>query len=248
MKDMNPLNHWCVLATRMTLLLLFTLIVTACPTETLTVQSVQNTRILTQPPQEDGSDEPIVGSAPAPAANLDDFQVLLEADKKMKVGKKSYFRVWIGAEEYMPKQVEDIVRDTATVHAESNSYALVTPIAPDFEVVPEAAQRIPLQARGSSAVFTLTPLKKGESFVSATVVIYDSEGNEDPQSTERLSVKVSSNFWGRQENHANEMENVFWDKFMSFYTALVVLVLGALLFVIRRYIKKKTGYDDEKEK
>ena len=90
MKDMNPLRHWCVLATRMTLLLLFTLIITACPTETLTVQSVQNTRILTQPPQEDGSDEPIVGSAPAPAANLDDYQVLLEADKKMKATCEGY--------------------------------------------------------------------------------------------------------------------------------------------------------------
>jgi hypothetical protein len=44
------------------------------------------------------------------------------------------------------------------------------------------------------------------------------------------------------------MEEVFWKQFMNFYTALVVLVLGALLFVIRRYIKKKTGYDEKENK
>lgn len=243
---MTPSRHWLVLVARMTLLLLLTLAVTACPAEP--DQPIQNIERPTQPPQEDDGEEAVVGSAPAPRADVDDYQVLLEADKKMKVGRKSYFRVWIGDEEYMPKQVEDIVRDTATVHTESGSYALVTPIAPDFEVVPDTAQRIPLKTTGSSAVFTLTPLKRGKLFVSATVVIYDSEGNEDPQSTERLSVRVSSGFWDRQEDHANEMEDVFWDKFMSFYTALVVLVLGALLFVIRRYIKKKTGYDEKENK
>lgn len=239
---MNPYRHWLVLVARMTLLFLLTLAVTACPAEP--EQPVQNVGI----PQGDGGDEPIVGAAPAPHVDVDDYRVLLEADKKMKVGSTSYFRVWIGDEEYMPKQVKDIVRDTTTVHAESNSYALVTPIAPDFKVEPNAAQRIPLKTTGSSAVFTLTPLKRGKLFVSATVVIYDSEGNEDPQSTERLSVRVSSGFWDRQEDHANEMENVFWDKFMSFYTALVVLILGALLFIIRRYIKKKTGYDEKENK
>ena len=144
--------------------------------------------------------------------------------------------------------MKDIVRDTTTVYAESDSYAIVTPIAPDFEVNPAVSPRIPLQATGSSFAFTLTPLKKGKSFVSATVVIYDREGNEIPQSTQRLSVRVSSNFWGRQEKHADDMEEVFWKQFLNFFTALVVLVLGALLFVIRRYIKKKTGYDEKENK
>ena len=244
---MNPSRHWFILVSRMTLLFLFTLVVTACPTAEPEGPILQNSGIQT-PSQEDGSDMAIIGSAPAPRENVDDYKVLLEADKRIRVESSGYLRVWIGAQEYMPKKVKDIVRDTTTVYAESDSYAIVTPIAPDFEVNPAVSPRIPLQATGSSFAFTLTPLKKGKSFVSATVVIYDREGNEIPQSTQRLSVRVSSNFWGRQEKHADDMEEVFWKQFLNFFTALVVLVLGALLFVIRRYIKKKTGYDEKENK
>ena len=243
---MNPSRHWFVLVTRLTLLFLFTLVVTACPAVDPQEPSIQNSGYQTPPPEEDGSGEPIVGStAPAPSPDEEEYEVVLEADKKMKVKSSSYFRVWIGADGYMPTPVEDLVRDTTTVYAESGSYAIVTPIAPDFKVEPDTAKRIPVKPTGSSAVFTLTPLKKGKLFVSASVVIYDKDGNEDPQSAQKLTVKVSSDFWGRQERHANDMENVFWDNFMPFFTALVVLVLGALLFVIRKYIKKKTGYDEK---
>lgn len=242
---MTPSRPWFSLVARLTLLFLITLVFTACPAVDPPEPEVQNPGI--QTPSSDGDDGEIeiVGSTPAPGPDQEDYQVLLEADKKMKVGSKSYFRVWIGSEGYMPTPEEELIRDTTSVYAESDSYALVTPIAPDFEVIPNEAKRIPLKATGASAVFTLIPQKKGESFVSATVVIYDREGNEDPQSAQRLSVKVSSNFWGRQEVHANDMEKIFWDKFKGFFTALVVLVLGALLFVIRKYIKKKTGFDEK---
>ena len=234
---MNPSRPWFVLVARITLLVLFTLVVTACPADK--PKPIQTPNIQTPPPQGDGGDVDIVGSAPSPA--MDDYQVILEADKKMIMGSSNYLRVWIGAEGHMPPPVEEIVRDTTTVYADSNSYALVTPIAPDFKVEPDVAKRIPLKATGSSAVFSLYPLKRGKSYVTATVVIYDSEGNEDPQSTKRLSVRVSSDY-------GNKLVNIFMDYFLNFYTALVVLVLGALLFVIRRYIKKKTGYDEKKNK
>ena len=227
---MNPSRHWSVLVSRMMLLFLFTIVVTACPGE--------------KPPIDgDDGEMAIVGAAAPPGP--EEFKVILDADKKMKVGSSHWMRVWLGDEDHMPKKKEDIVRDTTSVMAEEGSYAIVTPIAPDFEVTPNEPQRISVKKTGSSTTFTLKPLKKGELFVTASVVIYDSEGNADPQSTERMTVRVTSDFWRRAEKRADEMGEAAWKPFMSFFTALVVLVLGALLFVIRKYIKKKTGYDGD---
>ena len=236
---MTPSRPWFVLLTRITLLFLFTIVVTACPADRPPEQITQNSG----PTDGEEGEMAIVGSA-APSAP-EEFKVILDADEKMKVGSSHYLRVWLGDEDHLPKKMEDIVRDTTSVMAEEGSYAIVTPIAPDFEVKPDKPQRISVKKTGSSAVFTLIPRKRGKLFVTASVVIYDSEGNEDPQSTQRMTVKVSSNFWGKAEDRANEMGKAAWKPFMSFFTALVVLVLGALLFVIRKYIKKKTGYDGD---
>ena len=239
----------------MTLLLVFTLVVTACPAERPPEPQIQNTGIQTPPPPMDGDegDMMIVGSsAPAPDPDELKYKVELTANKKMKVGEEQFCRVWIGGENQLPQPMEELVRDTTTVTAYSNSYAVVTLIAPKCKIDPDTPQTLPLKAAGSSVVYTLTPLKRGNSYVTATVNIYDSEGNEYPQSIKRLSVKISSNFWSnfwdRQGDHATEMEEVFWKKFIPFFSALLVLLLGAALFVVRKYIKKKTGYDEKENK
>ena len=245
---MNPSRNLSVLVIRITLLLLFTLVVTACPGERPPEQNVQNTGIQTPPPPDDGDEgDPVItwSSAPAPDPDEVKYKVDLTAERKMRVGDDHYFRVWIGGEDSMPPPMEDTVSDTTTVMAHEGSYAVITPVCPKFKVSPDTPQTLPLKASGSSILFTLTPLKRGKSYVSAIVKIYDREGNETPQSTNRLSVKISSGFWVRQGDHAAEMENVFWEKFIPFFSALLVLVLGAILFVVRRYIKKKTGYDGD---
>ncbi len=40
------------------------------------------------------------------------------------------------------------------------------------------------------------------------------------------------------------MESEAWDKFSVFWIALVTLIFGAAIYVIRRFIKNKTGYED----
>ena len=244
---MNPSRNLSVLVIRITLLLLFTLVVTACPAERPPEQKDQNTGIQTPPPMDGDDGDIMIVSSGAPAPDPDEvkYKVDLTAERKMRVGGDHYFRVWIGGEDQLPPPMEDTVSDTTSVMAHEGSYAVVTPVCPKFKVNPDTPQTIPLKASGSSALFTLTPLKRGRSFVSATVKIYDRDGNETPQSTKRLSVKVSSNFWGRQVDHGEEIEKVFWDKFLPFFSALLVLVLGAILYVVRRYIKKKTGYDGD---
>ena len=104
---------------------------------------------------------------------------------------------------------------------------------------------MPVFKKGSSAKFSITPKKADSIEVSADLLFYDDENRSHlPKldNTQVLKVKVSVDFWGF-------IWGTVWKFFKDFWGAFVALVFGALLFVVRKYIKKKTGYsDDLKEK
>ena len=52
------------------------------------------------------------------------------------------------------------------------------------------------------------------------------------------TIKVRVNYW-------KAIWDPVWDGFTYFWGAFVALVFGALLFVVRNFIKKKTGYSDD---
>ena len=56
-----------------------------------------------------------------------------------------------------------------------------------------------------------------------------------PQNSARMEVKVSV-------SRIKELLDTVWFKFKDFWGILVTLIFAALLFVIRKFIKKKTGY------
>ena len=86
--------------------------------------------------------------------------------------------------------------------------------------------------------------KKGDFSVSADIEMYKKEDCSDaavPQSgVQTLSVQV-------KVDKVQELSDIVWENFKKFWGALVALIFGAVLFVIRRRIKKSTGYEAPEE-
>lgn len=185
------------------------------------------------------------------ASSLEEYKVELGADENLDLNKTGHLKVWIGSSDLNPDLGVDMVSDNTTFPASIGQSARITPIAPDFKINPLKTECIRIDPSGSSVTFELTPQKIGEFKVSARVELFDNpncEGTPIPKSTNRVSVNVHVNKTDATQNGAIALFSIVWDKFLSFWGALVTLLFGALLFVIRRKIKKKTGYDDKESK
>ena len=55
-----------------------------------------------------------------------------------------------------------------------------------------------------------------------------------------LSVRVNVDY-------GDEIWKPVWSYFLRFWYAFVALFFGALFFVIRKFVKKKTGYTEKKD-
>ena len=230
------------------------------PQEEVTMEGVDPVEIVEETPYEEPlgevpageegivEEEPVVGAeAPAPALDAEDYKVVLDVTRKINLTHTGSLRVWIGQNKYVADKPEDKVRDSATIPAEEiTKYARITPYAPEFEVDSKEAL-IQIVPGGSSALFTLKPLKEGTYEIGATVELFDNPecvGVGIPKTTENLLVTVGVNRKESFKDHAAQLLNPLWDGFVKFWGAFVALFFAALLFVIRRYIKKKTKYDD----
>lgn len=186
-----------------------------------------------QSPQETGSEE-----------DSDQYAAILEVTERMKVGGKGTAIVSIGREDCIKRKAnQGMVRDTAFFY-DPKAYVLIIPHADSCVFTPESVF-MEVYEKGSSATFSITPKKADSIEVSAELLFYDDEKcSHLPKhdNTQVLKVKVSVDFWGF-------IWGTVWKFFKDFWGAFVALVFGALLFVVRKYIKKKTGYsDDVKEK
>lgn len=195
---------------------------------------------------EDIPDEYIDGiEIPTRIIERDEYKVTLDVTKNIEHHKKGDLRVWIGLEMYMPKTGKDMVRDTTTIPSDIGAYAKITPYAPDFEIQPEKSQCIRIHPSGSSVLFTLTPLKRGEFTVRANVELFEKPDCSDtpiPKSSETLTVIVTVDKMEVVHDKLGELLTILWDKFLSFWGVVITLMFGVIIFLIRKYIKKKTGY------
>lgn len=179
---------------------------------------------------------------------LDDyFVVILDAQRVIKTRSVGELRVWIGAEVYKPIIRGDMVRDSITIPQNIAKSALIEADAPDFDVKPKEAKCIRIHPSGSSERFTLIPKKRGKFKVSAKVDLFTTDNcSGDPirKTAETLivSVKVDRKFW--MIDRAEELLTVVWEKFLNFWGVLVTLIFGLILFLLRRKLKKKTGFDE----
>lgn len=186
----------------------------------------------------------------SPQMPLEDYKAVLEVDKKIKLHQNASLIVWIGDESTAYVADEEAVVDTEIFPARIGQYAKVKPIAPDFEIVPSETGCIKIDPSGSKVQFTLKAIEEGTFEVSAEIQLFDNpncEGTPVPKTTEHLSVTVEVDKDYRWKNRIDKLGEIFWDKFFSFWGALVALVLGFLIYIIRKFLKNKTGYEEGEE-
>ena len=189
-------------------------------------------------------DEPAV-EEPASTLNADDYEAVLDVTEKMELHQKGDLRVWIGMAHYAPEEESDMARKTTYFPADDGNYARITPYAPDFRIEPEESQIMRIVPSGSSVLFTIIPEKKGEFRISAKIELYDNpdfEGVPIPKTTNIVSVVVTVDPKVNLMDRLGQLGTVVWDNFLKFWGAVVALIFGALLFVTRKFIKKKTGF------
>ena len=189
----------------------------------------------------DGDDEP----AERPALNADDYKVALDVTNEITLGSNATLRVWIGLENYLPKPIPTTSRDTTTIPATLGDYARITPYAPDFTVGPEESQVMRIVPSGSSVLFSLTPEKEGEFLISARIELYDNPdlmGVAVPKTSDIVSVVVKVDTKAAVKSHLGELGTITWSELKKFWAAIVAVFFGAILFLFRKFVRKKTGY------
>lgn len=191
-----------------------------------------------------------VGSAEREASRdntLDEYTVVLGSDEHMRMpGLPGELRVWIGSQEYQADFPERMVQDETTVPAEGES-AKVEPFAPAFEIVPESTQCIRVHPTGSEVRFQLFPKERGTFAVGANVYLFESRdcsGSPIPKTTSTLTVTVEVDTKGAVTEKMKELWDILWEKFLQFWAALVAIIFGLFLFLIRGRLKKWFGFEE----
>ena len=198
-----------------------------------------------------GIDEPEPGvdiKEPEPKLDADDYAIVLDAEERIILNRKGHLMVWIGLEKKMPEQGEEIVRDPHIVPAaEMKTFARISIFAPEFTVEPAEPQVTRVVPSGSSVAFAVTPKTEGSSKISATVELFDNEELRGmPESkTETVSVTVYVDKKKVTKDRIKQLTDMTWDKFIVFWGALLVIVFGLILYLIRKFLKNKTGFDQK---
>lgn len=192
-------------------------------------------------------EEAIIGAAPqpeksGPSVKSDKYAATLEVTENIKMGHSGTLKVWVGWLKYMQKANTGMVRDTTMLYT-SGMYARITPSAEDCIIEPKTQEIMPIDTAGSDVSFIITPQKTGDIEVSAVIEMFDNEeclgSPVRKNSTQVLNVKVKVDYLG-------EIWNPVWKYFKLFWGSFVALFFGALYFVIRKIVKKKTGYTEKK--
>ncbi|MCG3168097.1 MAG: hypothetical protein POELPBGB_03897 [Bacteroidia bacterium] len=185
-----------------------------------------------------------------PAPPLENYNVVLTVDSSFKTYETGELRVWIGAEGTVVKIRQGQVQDSVTIPARLGQSAKITPFAPGFTVAPAETQCIEIDPSGSEVRFMLTPNGAGTWKVSADIKVYntpDCSGVPVPKSAATLTVVIEVDHKREAGSKLGEMGAVVWEKFMSFWGALVTLVFGSLLYFFRKKFKSKTGFDEKEQ-
>lgn len=217
------------------------------PVEEVVLGAEDESGVVEESPADNSSKGGDICFSPGPkggdlAQRLEPYCAMIEASDTIKLGNSGFLKVWMGKEKYMPKPNPDFVRDTTSWYSYAGLYARITPDAKGFKIDPSEPVVVKLDSTGSGFQFTITPEKKGEFQVSATVELFETEaclGAPVIKPAQTLTVKV-------YVDYVDEILKPIWDYFMRFWYAFVPLFFGALFFVIRKFVKKKTGYTEKK--
>jgi hypothetical protein len=180
-----------------------------------------------------------------------DYKVILTVDSLFKMNENGILKVWIGQDSLEQKLESGMIKDETTIPSNLGSYATITPFAPDFEILNADEKKCyAIDPSGSSIIFTLIPNKIGSHRISAVVEIFKNStctGTSIPKTSRTLAVEVIVDNKKEFNGKMHELWTIFWEKFLTFWGALVALILGTILFVIRKKIKKNTGYEENEK-
>jgi hypothetical protein len=243
---------------RYTIIGLLLLILVACgksqPDNDLHSPDTTQPAPIEQPPPPDrlANDEEVVDDilptieTVAPPSSLDYYHVVVSGSKHLQLpGNKGLLNVWIGNEAFKPAPVSSMNIVESDIIA-AGEYALVEANAPDFEVTPVASKCLLLHPSGVDVKFYLTAKTVGDFTVSATVNLYNTEdcsGPAIPKTANTLEVNVVVNEALLNEQRKQGFIDIFWAKATEFWAALLALLFGVILFLVRKHLKKWFGYD-----
>lgn len=197
------------------------------------------------------SDEPTVKNA-GPSESAKDYTAISTiTQEKMTLEETNKLKIWIGeekeSEKYRPKENNTMAHDTIVFSSVKATYARITPNAPDFEVEPKSII-VPIVSTGVEKTFTLKPKQEGTFLVSAEIELFDNQectGIGTPVASGEVVVKVAVDNIGHFKKFLRRLGSEAGKQFEKFWAALLVILFGALTFVIRKFIKKKTDYNDD---
>ena len=191
-------------------------------------------------------------TADSSAMPADNYQTRLGVDEEMEIpGTPGELRVWIGQAGTLPSLPQGMVSDSAPLPMSREAQTVkIEPYAPAFTISPATSACIALDPSGAEVRFSLTPAKSGIFRVSASVYLYsstDCSGVPLPKSTETLEVRVKVNAGGIVDDGLTTLWAVFWSKLLEFWEVLTGLIFALLLFLIRNKLKKRFGFDADKQ-
>lgn len=212
---------------------------------------------------------PINTSAPTPivpvskpAHLIDKYKVGLEADSIMKFGGVYTLKVLVGPEDITLSYAQDgKVNDEIIISTKNNQYAIITPHTPGFDVEPRSTGCILLDSSEIGYLFKLTPTAVGTFNISANVELFDNNecsGSKTAKIASDLEITVEvatkpnldpdpPSPLSPNKTTWEEIQDLFKENFKTFMGSLFALFFGYLLFLIRKKLKKKTGYDPEQK-
>jgi len=185
-------------------------------------------------------------TASQPETALEDYEATLQTEKHLRrPGSPGELRITISAAENAPKVTADWARASSHFSTQGRS-ALVEPYVPDFEIIGASTVCMALNPGGSTARFTIVPLKSGVLKVGATVRLYDlldCRGTPLIKQPENLQVEVVVDWVAWAKQHLVELWEIFWEKLLAFWGLALGALFGLVLFLLRRRIKQRFGYE-----
>jgi len=191
----------------------------------------------------------LASSAPGTPATdeYEKYKVELGADSILNVGIPGELWVWIGDPKYKGVFRPEMNRVTGEIAAVGDK-AIIKPFVPTgLKVSPLESECIAIDPTGSSESFELMPEKKGIYKVGATVYLYGSNDCSDtptPKAAKKFQVEVRVDETAKWNDRSEKLLDILWDKFVEFWGAVVVLFFGAVLFLLRKKLKKWFGYEE----
>ena len=190
------------------------------------------------------------GAPGEPSVDVEEYNVDLDVVPEMKKGEEYNMEVKVVLPQFESEPTGGMVRTTKVIYAQPAKYVRVTPIAPGFDVNPPQSDIVDFDPSGTELPFTIIPRKKGPQQITAKVELLqnnDGSGDIKSKTSAEVSVLVKVDGVNIILQGLNELWKVVWKAFLDFWGVFVALVFAALLFVVRKYIKKKTGYGAEND-